>query len=166
MRARSSPIRTGCRSRAGALARQSRRQLLGPFTRPYSQLCLQVSGSDVPRPVKPRQGREAARESLARGRSAAIRNKHQPISIPAAKTAWSRHAGAFPLQQTPKKTSSWINPPRSQCQPAAAGSKEQLVPSQPAPAPPNLGSNNQETSHANAKAPAPPSSCAGRGGGW
>lgn len=44
--------------------------------------------------------------------------------------------------------------------------KSSLVPSRPAPAPPKLGSHNQETSHANAKAPAPPSSRAGGGGGW
>ena len=56
----------------------------------------------VPVPSSPGEGGRLPRRSLAWGRSPVIRNKHRPISIPAAKTTRSWHTGAFRPSRPPK----------------------------------------------------------------
>lgn len=57
----------------------------------------------IPVPSSPGEGMRLPKKSLAWGRFAVIRNKHQPISSPAAKTTWSWHAGSFCPSRSPKK---------------------------------------------------------------
>lgn len=62
-----------------------------------------ISHFAIPVPSSPGEGMRLPKKSLAWGRFAVIRNKHQPISSPAAKTTWSWHAGSFCPSRSPKK---------------------------------------------------------------